>query len=200
MANKGPSYGLSREVQSKIDKKYDPDLEERLVQWIIAQCGDGVGKPQAGKQGFQEWLKDGCVLCGLINSLHKDSKPVKKVQSSGMAFKQMEQISQFLGAAERYGVTKSDIFQTVDLWEGKDLAAVQMTLMSLGSLAVTKDDGCYQGDPSWFHKKAQENRRDFTDDQLKEGQSVIGLQMGTNKGASQAGMTGYGRPRQIFNN
>ncbi|XP_056602888.1 transgelin-2 [Triplophysa dalaica] len=200
MANKGPSYGLSREVQSKIDKKYDPDLEERLVQWIIAQCGDGVGKPQAGKQGFQEWLKDGCVLCGLINSLHKDSKPVKKIQSSGMAFKQMEQISQFLGAAERYGVTKSDMFQTVDLWEGKDLAAVQMTLMSLGNLAVTKDDGCYQGDPSWFHKKAQENRRDFTDDQLKEGQSVIGLQMGTNKGASQAGMTGYGRPRQIFNN
>lgn len=49
-------------------------------------------------------------------------------------------------------------------------------------------------------RKSQENRRDFSDDQLKEGQSVIGLQMGTNKGASQAGMTGYGRPRQIFNN
>lgn len=61
MANKGPSYGLSREVQSKIDKKYDPELEERLVQWIIAQCGDSIGNPQPGKQGFQQWLKDGCV-------------------------------------------------------------------------------------------------------------------------------------------
>lgn len=49
-------------------------------------------------------------------------------------------------------------------------------------------------------RKAQENRRDFSEEQLKEGQSVIGLQMGTNKGASQAGMTGYGRPRQIINN
>uniref|UniRef100_A0A8C1FGZ8 Transgelin n=2 Tax=Cyprinus carpio TaxID=7962 RepID=A0A8C1FGZ8_CYPCA len=200
MANKGPSYGLSREVQSKIDKKYDPELEERLVQWIIAQCGDSVGKPQPGKQGFQQWLKDGCILCELINSLCKDSKLVKKIQSSTMAFKQMEQISQFLGAAERYGVTKSDMFQTVDLWEGKDLAAVQMTLLSLGSLAVTKDDGCYRGDPSWFHKKSQENKREFTEEQLKEGQKVIGLQMGTNKGASQAGTTGYGRPRQILNN
>ncbi|XP_026067809.1 transgelin-3-like [Carassius auratus] len=200
MANKGPAYGLSREVQSKIDKKYDPELEDRLVQWIVAQCGDSVGKPQPGKQGFQQWLKDGCVLCELINSLAKDSKPVKKIQSSPMAFKQMEQISQFLGAAERYGVTKSDMFQTVDLWEGKDLAAVQMTLLALGSLAVTKDDGCYRGDPSWFHKKSQENKREFSDEQLKEGQSVIGLQMGTNKGASQAGMTGYGRPRQILNN
>lgn len=36
-----------------------------------------------------------------------------------MAFKQMEQISQFLKAAEVYGVRTTDIFQTVDLWEGK---------------------------------------------------------------------------------
>ncbi|XP_058239577.1 transgelin-2 [Hemibagrus wyckioides] len=200
MANKGPSYGLSREVQSKIDKKYDPELEERLVDWIMAQCGPSVGKPQPGKQGFQTWLKDGCVLCELINSLYKDSKPVKRIQSSSMAFKQMELISQFLAAAEKYGVTKSDMFQTVDLWEGKDLAAVQMTLMSLGSLAVTKGDGCYQGDPNWFHRKAQENKREFSEEQLKEGQSVIGLQMGSNRGASQAGMTGYGLPRQIINN
>lgn len=31
----------------------------------------------------------------------------------------MEQISQFLAAAETYGVTKTDMFQTVDLWEGQ---------------------------------------------------------------------------------
>lgn len=35
-----------------------------------------------------------------------------------MAFKQMEKISQFLQAAEAYGVITTDIFQTVDLWEG----------------------------------------------------------------------------------
>ncbi|KPP76399.1 smooth muscle cell-specific protein SM22 alpha-like [Scleropages formosus] len=200
MANKGPSYGLSREVQSKIEKKYDPDLEERLTEWIVAQCGSGAGRPEPGRVGFQTWLKDGCVLSELINSLCSQNKPIKKIQTSSMAFKQMEQISQFLHAAERYGVSKTDMFQTVDLWEGKDLAAVQRTLMALGSLAVTKDDGNYRGDPNWFHKKAQENRRDFSEEQLKEGQSVIGLQMGTNKGASQAGMTGYGRPRQIINN
>uniref|UniRef100_A0A8C7WJY3 Transgelin n=1 Tax=Oncorhynchus mykiss TaxID=8022 RepID=A0A8C7WJY3_ONCMY len=200
MANKGPSYGLSREVQSKIDKKYDQDLEERLTEWIIAQCGAGVGQPEAGKTGWQNWLKDGCVLCELINSLSSGNKPIRKIQSSGMAFKQMEQISQFLNAAEKYGITKTDMFQTVDLWEGKDLAAVQRTLMALGNLAVTRDDGTYRGDPNWFHKKSMENRRDFSEDQLNEGKSVIGLQMGTNKGASQAGMTGYGRPRQILNN
>ncbi|XP_071772676.1 transgelin-like [Centroberyx gerrardi] len=200
MANKGPAYGLSREVQSKIDKKYDPELEEKLIEWIIAQCGPAVGQPEPGKTGFQNWLKDGCVLGQLINSLCGANKPIKSIKTSPMVFKQMEQISLFLNAAEKYGITKTDMFQTVDLYEGKDLAAVQRTLMALGSLAVTKNDGYYQGDASWFHKKSQENKRDFSEEQLNEGKSVIGLQMGTNRGASQAGMTGYGRPRQIINN
>lgn len=52
--------------------------------------------------------------------------------------------------------------------------------------------------PFSLPRKAQENKRDFSDSQLKEGKNVIGLQMGSNKGASQAGMTGYGRPRQII--
>ncbi|XP_039509877.1 transgelin-like isoform X2 [Pimephales promelas] len=124
MANKGPSYGMSRQVQDKIEQKYDTELEARLVEWIMAQCGPAVGKPEAGKLGFQTWLKDGCVLCELINSLCKE-KPVKKIQSSSMAFKQMEQVSQFLNAAERYGVVKTDMFQTVDLWEGEYANSLQ---------------------------------------------------------------------------
>ncbi|KAM4690989.1 transgelin-2 [Rhinophrynus dorsalis] len=197
MANKGPSYGLSREVQQKIDQKYDNELESILVQWIQAQCGPESGAPAGqGKAAIQTWLKDGTVLSHLINSLAP--KSVAKIQQSTMAFKQMEQISQFLKACERYGVPASDLFQTVDLWEGKDMASVQRTLMNLGGLAVTRDDGFFQGDPNWFPKKSQENKRDFSKDKLKEGQNVIGLQMGTNKGASQSGMTGYGMPRQIL--
>ncbi|XP_005059014.1 PREDICTED: transgelin-2 [Ficedula albicollis] len=154
MANRGPSYGLSREVQQKIDRQYDPELEQVLVRWILAQCGnDGVAQPAPGRDGFQQWLKDGTVLCRLINSLHpRGQAPVAKIQASAMAFKQMEQISQFLQAAERYGIAATDIFQTVDLWEGKNMACVQRTLMNLGSLAVAKGDGLFVGDPNWFPK------------------------------------------------
>uniref|UniRef100_A0A8D1EYA0 Transgelin n=1 Tax=Sus scrofa TaxID=9823 RepID=A0A8D1EYA0_PIG len=154
MANKGPSYGMSREVQSKIEKKYDEELEERLVEWIIVQCGPDVGRPDRGRLGFQVWLKNGVILSKLVNSLYPDgSKPVKVPENPpSMVFKQMEQVAQFLKAAEDYGVTKTDMFQTVDLFEGKDLAAVQRTLMALGSLAVTKNDGHYRGDPNWFMK------------------------------------------------
>ena len=44
---------------------------------------------------------------------------------------------------------------------------------------------------------ASANKREFDDSVLKAGQSVIGLQYGSNKGASQAGMTAYGTGRQI---
>lgn len=47
------------------------------------------------------------------------------------------------------------------------------------------------------YRKAQENKREFSDEQLKAGKNVIGLQMGSNKGASQEGMS-YGRARQIL--
>ncbi|KAI4548420.1 hypothetical protein MG293_000750 [Ovis ammon polii] len=191
MANRGPSYGLSREVQEKIEQKYDADLENKLVDWVILQCAEDIEHPPPGRAHFQKWLMDGTVLCKLINSLYPPGQePIPKISESKMAFKQMEQISQFLKAAEIYGVRTTDIFQTVDLWEGKDMAAVQRTLMALGSVAVTKDDGCYRGEPSWFHRKAQQNRRGFSEEQLRQGQNVIGLQMGSNKGASQAGMTG----------
>ncbi|EAW67298.1 transgelin, isoform CRA_a [Homo sapiens] len=114
MANKGPSYGMSREVQSKIEKKYDEELEERLVEWIIVQCGPDVGRPDRGRLGFQVWLKNGVILSKLVNSLYPDgSKPVKVPENPpSMVFKQMEQVAQ--------------------------------TLMALGSLAVTKNDGQQQ--------------------------------------------------------
>lgn len=52
---------MSRDVQSKIEKKYDDELEDRLVEWIVAQCGAAVGRPERGRLGFQVWLKNGIV-------------------------------------------------------------------------------------------------------------------------------------------
>uniref|UniRef100_A0A2K5MB04 Calponin-homology (CH) domain-containing protein n=1 Tax=Cercocebus atys TaxID=9531 RepID=A0A2K5MB04_CERAT len=173
MANKGPSYGMSWEAQSRIEKKYDEGLEERLVEWIIVQYGPDVGCPDRGRLGFQLWLKNG-VIHKLVNSLYPDgSTPVNLPENlPSMVFKQMGQVAQFLKAAEDYGVTKTDMFQTVDLFEGKDMAAVQRTLMALGSLAVTKNDGHYRGDANWFMKKAQEHKREFTDSQLQEEKHI----------------------------
>ena len=46
-------------------------------------------------------------------------------------------------------------------------------------------------------KESDKQKREFTDEQLAAGKNVIGLQMGSNKGASQSGMTPYGLGRQV---
>lgn len=55
---------------------------------------------------------------------------MKKINTGAMAFKQMENISFFLSFAEKH-VTKSELFQTVDLFEGQDPNAVVVCLSSL---------------------------------------------------------------------
>lgn len=46
-------------------------------------------------------------------------------------------------------------------------------------------------------KPSEENRREFSEDVLRAGQTVIGLQAGTNKLASQSGQS-FGASRKII--
>lgn len=77
-----------------------------------------------------------------MNSLYPDgSKPVKVPENPpSMVFKQMEQVAQFLKAAEDYGVTKTDMFQTVDLFEGTERKGVEEAGEGQVTEAGTRDD------------------------------------------------------------
>ena len=55
----------------------------------------------------------------------------------------------------------------------------------------------YTGPADYWPKKVVKNQRSFTQEQLKAGEGMIGLQAGSNKGASQAGMT-MGKQRMII--
>src|SRR5438270_555594 len=48
----------------------------------------------------------------------------------------MENISIFLEAARQLGLQNSDLFQTVDLYEGKDIAAVTHTILTLARVVT----------------------------------------------------------------
>ena len=65
-------------------------------------------------------------------------------------------------------------------------------IFALGRKVQSRYDG-----PSLGAKEADKNERTFDEETLQEGKKVIGLQMGSNKGASQAGSTPYGLGRQI---
>lgn len=67
---------------------------------------------------------------------------------------------------------------------------------SLHSLGRQAQKNGYTG-PVIGPKEAEANPREFDEGKLREGRNVIGLQMGTNQVASQAGMTPYGKGRQV---
>lgn len=102
---------------------YNIELEAQAQAWIEGVTGEAF-------QGeFAEELRDGRRLCNLVNAI----KPgfVRRVNNSpGMPFKQMENISNFLKACRAVGVPEYSLFETVDLFELKDLGIVVKCLVS----------------------------------------------------------------------
>lgn len=196
MANRPRGYGMTADIKAKMAAKYDPDSEQEARIWIEAVVGEpiceGVSSDEyLGSQRMHEGLKDGIILSKLANRLAGSEKI--KIKPSKMAFKQMEQIGQFLTYCEGYGLAKTDLFQTVDLYENQNMAQVVMCIHALGRKAQAHG---FQG-PVLGPKEASKNVREFSEDQMKAGQNVIGLQMGTNKVASQAGQS-FGKSRGIM--
>ena len=142
-----------------------------------------------GAEMLHEKLKDGIILCKLINALQPGIIP--KINESKQPFKQMENINNFLSACETYGCKRGDLFQTVSLYEAVNMPEVLNGIFALGRKAGQK--GAIGIGP----KESQANKREFTDEQLRAGEGVIGLQMGSNKGASQAGQN-FGKTRAII--
>lgn len=187
MAERPKGYGMTAELQEKKDAKYDAGLEAQAREWLERV----VGEPFPGGS-FHEALKDGVYLCKAINKIQPGSVP--KINNSKMAFKMMENIGKYLEAVEKYGVPRSDSFQTVDLYEDQNMPQVITGIHALGRVAQKKG---YKG-PVLGPKEAEKRQSNFDpEEQKKASQSVIGLQMGSNRGASQAGMTPYGLSRQI---
>lgn len=159
---RGGGYGMDAELADKISAKYDKSMEIEACEWINSITGESVA------ENFGEALKSGEILCCLINKIRPGT--VKKVNKMKMPFMQMENISKFLQGCRAAGVADHDCFETVDLYEQKDLGVVVQCLHALGR-AVQKNgwDG-----PTLGPKEADKNVRQFTQQQLNAGKGIIG--------------------------
>ncbi|VDM24942.1 unnamed protein product [Hydatigera taeniaeformis] len=127
MSNVPPPSGLSYQVKKKLEGKRDKDQENEALDWIEALTGLKMDRSKL----YEDILKDGTVLCKLMNAINPGC--IKKInENATMPFKIMENISAFLEAIKSYGVPVGDLFQTVDLFEKKDIAQVTRTLFALG--------------------------------------------------------------------
>ncbi|KAI8422674.1 hypothetical protein MSG28_006445 [Choristoneura fumiferana] len=154
--------------------KREPEKELEAQRWIEAVIGE-----RFPDMPYELALRDGIILCKLMNRLQPGI--ITKVNVSGGDYKFMDNISQFQKACIKYGVPDTDLFQTTDLWDQKNIAYKHPE---------------WRG-PFLGPKPAEENRREFSEDVLRAGQTVIGLQAGTNKQATQSGQN-FGASRKII--
>ena len=108
--------------------KRDGNLDSEAQQWIESvleeKFPDGVA--------YDDAIKDGIILCKLINKLSPGS--VTKITTKGGAFALRANIELFNKAARAYGVSDNELFQTVDLFEKKNIAQVTLAIHALGRI------------------------------------------------------------------
>ena len=76
---------LERTLQQQRAAKYDNALEVELRRWIEEQ----IGQPElcADEKPFAELLKDGTILCEVINSIIPNR--IKRINKTKLPFKQI---------------------------------------------------------------------------------------------------------------
>lgn len=112
----------------QINSKYSDELAAECLEWIKEVTGEPINT-SGDMDNFFEVLKDGVILCKLVNALQPAT--IKKVNESKMAFKCMENISAFLEHAKAFGVPVQETFQS-----GKKRNLLRKTLLSLFCLQL----------------------------------------------------------------
>lgn len=138
-----------------------------LIQWIGAIIDEPLG---AGD--FGEILGDGVVLCKLMNKINPGSC---RYTVSRQPFMQMENINRFLDAARAIGVPSHDLFQSIDLFERRNLKQVEICLYAVSRHAQKNQllEGPFIGP-----RLADQKRYEFTDEQIKKAKAYVPMQAG----------------------
>jgi hypothetical protein len=163
--NKHPDdyvFGMDKDIQNKLRAKFDPEKQAQAQAWVENLTGIQF------EGSFHDSLKDGVKLCKLVNTIKPGS--VKKVNETKMAFKQRENIVNYLEACKALGMKESDCFVTQDLFEGDNMVVVIDQIFCLGALS-RKVDG-FAG-PYLGVKIADENKREFTAEQIIAGKQIV---------------------------
>ena len=146
-----------------IGEGIDPAMEAEAKAWIEAVLGEGVLEGDS----LQEALKSGVVLVNLINAIKPGT--CKPPQNKKLPFVQRENIASYLAGCTALGIPGFQTFQTIDLFEDKNMKAVIINIHALGSTAQKLGfDG-----PVLGAKMATANKREFTEEQLNAGKGAV---------------------------
>jgi transgelin len=186
--NELPVYGIDKTLSEKKQAKLTQQNEQTIRAWIDQVLGrEHVIPPEIS---LQQALKSGVILCELMNVMMPGSCKANKMSS--LSFHHMENIAQFLRAAVQMGCKDNDLFQTVELYENRDMVQVFNSLYAVARHARARGIQI----PPLGPELAKTHHVEFSADVLAAGKTILSPQMGYNGGANQSNMS-YGARRQI---
>jgi len=155
--NRARKVGDAYEIEKKLEERWDDEegrgVPAKIVEWVNKVLSGEPGFVPCnieGKNGMswhviQEFLRDGSILCQLLNKLREsagmEKTPFKK--QAKVAFQAMNNVSNFNKGAEEYGVPKSATFQTIDVMDGRKGPMVNV-LNCLNQLGFVANQRGYQ--------------------------------------------------------
>lgn len=131
-----------------------------------------TGSQSSSEKKFPDILKDGTVLCRLLNKVSGFNIPYRQ---STQNFVQRENICAFINGLKRLGLNEYELFQTVDLFEEKNLKQVAICLYAL-SRQLQKEK-IFPG-PFIGPALAKKNKITFSKEVLDKGAYGFNLQYG----------------------
>jgi len=128
MSSFAPKHGLDKELAEKEEKKRNPEIEEKARKMLEEMSGEKVD------EDLLVSLKSGVVLCKALNAVIPGAVP--KVNDSSLAFKQMENITNFIrGCRTNLDIPEFELFTTTDLYDGKSIVNVVNSMVAFSRAA-----------------------------------------------------------------
>jgi hypothetical protein len=137
---RGGGFGMDAELAAKRLAHFDTARAAVAINWLCELSKT----PKFSVEQMWARLKDGHILCSAANRLQANACP--KVNSSAMPFKQMENITAFINSCRSvFRVPEHELFETVDLYEEKDLESFVTCICSLGRVVATAPPRGFKG-------------------------------------------------------
>jgi len=117
---------LDAELQKKLELKWDVEKEQNARAWL-----ETILDEKFTEGTLQGALQNGVRLCQAANKVA--SNIVKSINKQKMAALQRENISNYLKACGSMSFNSANIFETTDLYDGKNMVKVVENIYELAS-------------------------------------------------------------------
>lgn len=170
-------------------KDVDPELAEKAKNWMEAFVTEYNSDQLVQFTDFFEEIRDGVLLCIMLNKIKPGLIAEKKFKPSKVVFVARTNIQLFIEGCKKLGIPESDLIETRDLFDQQNLANVLVNLEAVSK--ISRKHG-WQGPFLSDKKYATQNKRNFSAEVLAKSKSAVPQMAKGGIAHKQGGIDGYG--------